>query len=186
MKRAIIVHGWGGSPDGNWFQWLKKELEARNVFVEVPTMPNTDAPEIEYWVSHLAKLVDAEDENILIGHSMGVQAVLRYIEKSPADIKIKGAVLVAGFVTSLSEEITKNPQDWLIAKPWLETPINLDKVRAKTGKIISIVSDNDHYILEDNWEAFRKLGELIVQHGNGHIQNQQEKDVLNAVLKVMK
>jgi|SRR3990172_1605573 len=186
MKCAIIVHGWGGNPDGNWFPWLKKELEARNVFVEVPEMPNTDAPEIVRWINHLAKFVGTEDENILIGHSMGVQAVLRYIEKSPADIKIKGAVLVAGFVTSLSDEITKNPQDLQIAKPWLETPINLDKVRAKTGKIISIVSDNDPYIPEDNWEAFRKLGDVVIQHGNEHIQNPQEKDVLNAVLKIIK
>ncbi len=185
MKRAIIVHGWGGNPQGNWFPWLKKELEARNVFVEVPEMPNTDAPEIKAWVGHLAKFVDEEDENILIGHSMGVQAVLRCIEKASVDVKIKGAVLVAGFITSLTEEITKNPQDIEIARPWLETPINLDKVRAKTGKIISIVSDDDQYIPEENWEAFRKLGEVVIQHGNGHIQNQQEKDVLNSVLKVM-
>jgi hypothetical protein len=185
MKRAIIVHGWGGTPLGNWFPWLRKELESRNLFVEVPEMPNTEAPEMEHWVGHLAKFVDEEDENIMIGHSMGVQAVLRYLEKKPEKVKVKGAVLVAGFVASLSDEITRNPQDEQIAKPWLETPINLSKVSANAGKIISIVSDNDPYIPEDNWAEFEKLGEVIIQHGNGHIQNPEEKDVLRAVEKIL-
>ncbi len=186
MKKAVIIHGWGASPRDNWFPWLKKELEKRNVAVETPQMPNTDAPEIEHWVGHLAKLVGADDENYLIGHSMGVQAVLRYIESMPGDVTIRGAVLVAGFITSLSEDITNDPQDIEIARPWLETPIDLNKVRAQVSKIISIVSDDDPYIPEDNWEAFRKLGEVIVQHANDHIKNPEEKDVLSAVLKLIK
>ncbi len=179
------MHGWGGNPKGNWFQWLKKELEARNVIVEIPAMPNTEAPEIEHWVNHLAKCVDAEDENILIGHSMGCQAILRYLEKKPEGVKVSGAILVAGFITSLSDVITSNPQEMEIAKPWLETPIDLEKIKTQAGKFVSILSDNDQYIPEDNWEAFRKLGEIIILHGKGHIQEQQEPRILEAAEKLL-
>ena len=35
----IILHGSFGSKDGNWFPWLKKQLEDRNYKVDVPQMP---------------------------------------------------------------------------------------------------------------------------------------------------
>jgi len=183
MKRAIIVHGWRGSPTGNWFQWLKKELEKQNFTVEVPKMPNADFPEIDKWVKHLAKLVDEEDDNYLIGHSMGCQAILRYLESKPENVKVKGVVLVAGFIASLSEEIMKDPEDAGILSPWLETPIDLKKAKANAGKMVSIVSDDDPYIPEDNWQEFEKLGKVIILHEKGHIQ-EIEPAILNAVLSV--
>ncbi len=184
MKRAIIVHGWRGTPNSGWKPWLKKELEARNFFVELPVMPNTDAPAIDAWVKHLAKLVDEEDDNYLIGHSMGCQAILRYLENKPEKVKVKGAVLVAGFITSLSDAIMGNPDEAIIAKPWLETPIDLQKVKSNADKLISIVSDDDQYILEDNWESFEKLGKLIVLHKKGHIQ-EPEPTILKEVLSLV-
>lgn len=184
MKRAIIVHGWGGTPNSGWKPWLKKELEAKNFFVELPVMPNTDTPTIDAWVKHLAKFVDEEDDNYLIGHSMGCQAILRYLENKPAEVKVKGAVLVAGFITSLSDAIMKNPEDAPIATPWLETPIDLEKIKLNAGKIISIVSDDDPYIPGDNWKKFEELGRLIVLHKKGHIQ-EIEPAILKEVLSLV-
>lgn len=39
MNNYIIIHGSFGSKDGNWFPWLKQELEQQNKKVEVPQMP---------------------------------------------------------------------------------------------------------------------------------------------------
>ena len=39
MDNYIIIHGSFGSKDGNWFPWLKKELEKENKDVVVPQMP---------------------------------------------------------------------------------------------------------------------------------------------------
>src|SRR5574341_1498881 len=165
MKRAVIIHGWGGSPSANWIPWLKKELEARNIFVEAPQMPNTDNPTIEEWVPYLAKFVDEEDDVYLIGHSIGCQTILRFLEKTEQK-NIKGVVFVAGWLTLIGMT-TKEEEE--IAKEWTETPLDLGKAKVGANKFISIFSDDDPYVSEDNWDKFRELGDVIVEHGKGHI-----------------
>ncbi len=181
MKRAVIVHGWGGSPHAGWIPWLKKELEAKNIFVETPTMPHTDTPTIEDWVSQLAKYIDPEEDNYLIGHSMGCQTILRYLEKLPEGVKIKGVVLVAGFITLSG----LNPEEKVIAQQWLDTPISIEKVRASADKFVSVFSDDDPFVSEDNWEVLGKLGEIVVLHDKGHIEDPFEQSVLKAVQSVI-
>ena len=39
MKNYIVLHGSFGSKDGNWFPWIKEQLENRNKEVVVPQMP---------------------------------------------------------------------------------------------------------------------------------------------------
>jgi predicted alpha/beta hydrolase family esterase len=29
MKKALLLHGWGGKSDNHWFPWLKKELNKK-------------------------------------------------------------------------------------------------------------------------------------------------------------
>ena len=29
MKRAFIIHGWGGHPEERWYPWAKNELEKK-------------------------------------------------------------------------------------------------------------------------------------------------------------
>lgn len=35
----IIIHGSFGSKDGNWFPWLKRQLESKENRIDVPQMP---------------------------------------------------------------------------------------------------------------------------------------------------
>lgn len=168
QKRVFIVHMWDGSPKDGWYGWLKKELEARGFSVHVPTMPNTSAPKIKSWVAHLSKIVGAPDENtFFVGHSIGCQAILRYLETLPPDKKVGGAVFVAGWFTLKNLE-TKAEQR--IAKPWLETPIDFKKVTRHTKKFVAILSDNDPVVPLENKKLFEtKLGaRTIVQHNKGH------------------
>src|SRR3989338_6493172 len=90
-KRAFIIHGWDGYPDEGWFPWLKAELEKNGFQVHVPAMPESAEPKIETWVSHLSKAVGDVDENTyFVGHSIGCQTILRFLESLPADKKVGG------------------------------------------------------------------------------------------------
>ena len=81
MKKVYIIHGWEGDPQNNWFPWLKKELESKGFEVFVPEMPDTDKPVKSVWLKTMQELVKNPDANTyLVGHSMGCQAIQRYLE----------------------------------------------------------------------------------------------------------
>ena len=97
-QRAFIIHGYLGRPDEAWQPWLRAELEKRGFIVQLPAMPHPDRPTIPEWVGFIAQLVGEPDrETVLIGHSLGCQAVLRYLETlGEAGKSVQKTVLVAG------------------------------------------------------------------------------------------
>lgn len=166
-SRVFIIHGWGGTPEENWFPWLKSELMKKGYEVKVPVMPNTAEPNMDVWVPYLKKKIGKLDKNtILVGHSMGCQTILRYLEGLPKNSRVGGVILVAGFLNlnNLSEE------EQVIVKPWLTTSIDLGKARTHTDKITAIFSSNDPWVPLSDSKMFKKqLGaKIIVMKNKGH------------------
>lgn len=169
MKRVFIVHGWSGSPDGNdWIPWAKKQLETKGYQTQALSMPEKDHPKIETWVPYLAKVVgEVQEGDILIGHSMGCQTILRYLESLEDNQKVDKIILVAGFVDLMG--LTED--EWVIARPWIDAPLDLEKVREHANSFTAIFSDNDPYVpLEESSKVFEeKLGaRVIVEANKGH------------------
>jgi hypothetical protein len=168
-KRVFIIHGWAGYPEECWFLWLKRELETRGIKAEVPLMPDAEAPEIDKWVPFLEKLVGTPDkETYFVGHSIGVQTIFRYLEK--IDTVVGGVLAVSGFYT-LTDDAFEDEEDKQTAKPWLETPIDNEKVKKNANKITAIFSDNDPFVPLENEDYFKeRLGaQTIIVKGKGHI-----------------
>ena len=166
MKRAFIIHGWGGNPKEGWHPSLAKELEKNGFKVTIPSMPDTDNPKIDKWVTHLKKAVKkADSDTYFIGHSIGCQTILRYLQT--VDSKIGGAIFVAGwFSLKTCEEEEKK-----IARPWIETPIDFVKIKKVLPKSTAIFSDNDPYVdYAKNSRIFKtKLGsKTILLKNKGH------------------
>ncbi|MDP3792610.1 MAG: alpha/beta fold hydrolase [bacterium] len=171
LKRVYIIHGWNGHPEESWFPWLRRELEARGFEVYVPQMSDAGNPRIEKWVPAIAEIVKLPDKNTyFVGHSMGCQAVARYLETLPEDVKIGGAVFVAGFFKRLTG-LGEKPDFEEVEKDWLKTPINLAKIKSHLDHNVAIFSDNDPYVPLDNQIDFRdKLGsKIILEHNKGHL-----------------
>ena len=167
MKRIFIIHRWSGGPDDDWRPWLTAELQKRGYEVVVPAMPDTDTPVIEKWVNHIKEIVRTPTpDTFFVAHSIGGQAVLRYLETAPS--RIGGAVFVSGWfkLENLEDEETE-----AIAKPWVETPIDFAAVKKNLPQATLIISDNDPYgAFEENTQKFKELGaNIVVLHGAGHI-----------------
>lgn len=186
MKRVIIVHGWGGNPEEGWFPWAKQELEKQGFTVDIPVMPNTEEPTIAEWVAHLRKTVDAPNESTsLVGHSIGCQTILRYLESLAPGQSVGCVILVAGWFDLDNLETEEEKQ---IAKPWIDTPIDFAKVRQHTKGITAIISNNDPFgFFESNRSIFQnELGAtVIVEPGKGHLNGEDGDMQLPSVLKAL-
>jgi predicted alpha/beta hydrolase family esterase len=189
-KRAFIIHGWEGYPEEGWFPWLKKELENKGYQVQVPAMPNSENPKIDEWVPFLSELVqDPDKETFFVGHSIGCQTILRYLESLEKDTKIGGVVFVAGWINLMN---LSDPEEEMIAKPWLETPIEWDNIVKHTNKFVAIFSDNDQFVPIGDSEIFKKrLGAAVfIEHEKGHFKGEDNITniplVLEELLKMTK
>ncbi len=161
-----MVHRWAGGPTDDWRAWLSDELKKLGYQVLTPEMPNRDTPVIEKWVSHLGQVVGEPDgETYFIGHSIGCQTILRYLETLTQPVG--GAIFVAGWfnLENLEDEETEQ-----VAKPWFTRPIDLGKVKSVLPKSALFISDNDPFgAFETNKEKFSELGsKIIVIPGAGH------------------
>ncbi len=170
MKQVYIIHGWGGTTTESWFPWLKKELENKKFKVEIPAMPNPDTPKIKEWIGRLNKIVKVNDETILIGHSIGCQAILRFLEGLKEKQKIKAAILVAPWLTL--QNLEEGEDD--IAKEWVETQLNFEKIKKHCENFVLIYSSTDPYPGFEDLTILRKsLSAIPVSLGDkGHINGE--------------
>jgi predicted alpha/beta hydrolase family esterase len=147
-------------------------------------MPNPAEPEIKAWVSFLAeKVKEADEETFLVGHSIGCQTVLRYLEMLGEGVKVGGVILVAGWVHLTPAALEDEGADE-IAKPWLETPIDWSKVTSHCDRFLAVFSDDDPFVLVDDSKIFEdKLGaKIVIEKGLQHINGEAGITELPVVL----
>jgi uncharacterized protein len=174
-KRVFIIHGYLSSPNEAWLPWLQRALEERGYLVSLPPMPHPDRPVISEWIDFIARLVgEPDDRTILIGHSLGCQGVLRYLETVGAAGKsVARTVLVAGiFPTGMSpaEADAETGGDTAL-DPWFSTGLDPTKVKNAAGDCTVILSDNDPYIGIDRAKAIFRATldpKIIIERGLGH------------------
>jgi len=180
MKRVIIVHGYTGHPNKNWFPWLKSELEKLGVEVIVPSMPNTEAPRFSEWLPHLRRVVGNVDlDTYFVGHSLGCPTILRALEGLPESQKAGGAVLVAGF----AEPIHFSELDSFTSEAW-----NDEKIKQSVSKMVLINSDNDEHVPLEMGERMRDRfnAELVVVNNAGHINEKSGHKAVPFALEELK
>src|SRR5688572_8359276 len=164
MKRAIIVHCWGGNSNYAWYPWAKSELEKRGYQVTVPNMPDPDPPKLASWLPHLREVVgEPDDELVLIGHSIGTVTIMRYLESLPEGKQIDKAILVAGFTDQLGFSELEN---------FFETRLDFAKIKSKSKNgFVAIQSDNDPFVSEQYGTRLKEEldATLVIKHGAKHM-----------------
>ena len=170
MKKIYLIHGWGGTSEGGWFDWLKEELRSKGIKVYAFNMPNTEHPKIEEWVKHLEdNIKEVDKDTYFVGHSIGCQTIMRFLEKLPKHKVVGGCVFVAGWFNL----INLNEEEMLIAHPWINARIDFERIKRHTPHFLCIFSDNDPWVHLSESEIFKeKLGAKIIHKKKmGHFEN---------------
>ena len=167
MKKVFIVHGFEGSPNGGWRPWLMAELEKKDIYACALAMPSPEKPLVKEWVAEIARHVNRSpstssgDKIYLVGHSLGVPAILHYLESRGAK-KIEGAVLVSGPCLPIKHPRLKN---------FLNKPFDWKIIQSKAKSFTIIHGSNDPLVpLEEAKILSKKLNaKLIVVKNGGHL-----------------
>ncbi|MBU3153649.1 alpha/beta hydrolase [Clostridium estertheticum] len=176
MKSTNIyaIHGYTSSSHAEWFPWLKEQFKNSPVKMDIPNMPDSGDPHLETWLKHLRKnVLDIDENTIFIGHSLGCVTVLRYILEK--NIKIKGAILVSGFInenpmdeqTEGLQEFVDGSLDMAVIKSLISSRIVITatdddivptEATQKLAKVLDanliILSSGKHFIARDGYTDF--------------------------------
>jgi uncharacterized protein len=170
----VFVHGnqtthWSFA----WAAWLKEELEKLGFETFFETMPDSVIARSEYWLPFLKDHVKVGEHDVIIGHSSGAVAAMRYAE----DNKIRGSVLVSPCYTDLDDEFEK--QSGYYDKPW-----QWDAIKANQDKIALIWGDDDPYIPQEEFNFIAKQLEptqIKVAGGKHFIEREQFPELLQYI-----
>ena len=117
--KIIFIHGNGGcSPQDNWFPYLQNELEKLGLAVIARQFPDAKLARSCYWLPFLKNELQADEFTIIVGHSSGALAAMRYAEHN----KLLGSILIGAMHTDLgieSEVLSgyfDEPWDWAAIK----------------------------------------------------------------------
>ena len=177
--KYIILHGSFGSPDGNWFPWLKTELEKRGHEVIVPQMPvGVGKQNFENWSKVLDKS-NINDNTIIIAHSIAPIFVCKYLITN--QIKVKRLVFVCGFNNYLGI----SPEYDAVNKPMFID--NLAEVKKYSKDIICYYSDNDPYVKFEVEKLFADTisNSKFLVNSAGHINAESGYTSFEEILKVL-
>ncbi|MFC1687093.1 RBBP9/YdeN family alpha/beta hydrolase [Patescibacteria group bacterium] len=133
--KIILIHGNGGGTGTDyWFPYVKAQFESLDIPVIAETFPDSVEAKAAVWLPHLEKL-GADEHTILIGHSSGAVATLRYAENH----KLYGSVLVGVNHTDLGLESEK-------ISGYYDHPWKWDVINKNQKWIILFASKDDPYI----------------------------------------
>ncbi|MEK6926007.1 MAG: alpha/beta fold hydrolase [Nanoarchaeota archaeon] len=169
MKKVYLIHRWGGSPNEPWYNWLKQELGKKGFQVFVFDMPNKEHPKIEEWVGFLRENIkDVDEHTYFVGHSIGCQTILRFLEKLHRHKRIAGCAFVAPWLDLINME----EEEMEIAHPWINIKIDFNRIRDHCSNFLAIFSDNDPYVHLDEVKKFKeKLGaKVLIKSKKGHFE----------------
>jgi len=182
MTKLYLIHGWGGSINSEpWFNWLDKKFEKRNLEMNlemiIPQMPDTNSPKIDEWIKKLNEIVDLDSQTYFVAHSIGCQAVIRFLSQVKEDMDISGIVFVAPWIKLDEKSIEEEgPESVAVVESWISRPIDYENTRKFCSRVLSIFSDNDPYVPLSNVDIFRKElnSEIIIKSGEEHFNETKE------------
>lgn len=174
----VLLHGFTGSVEANFFPWLKQELTKKSKKVWAENMPDTSDPTIDKQVDFVLKNAEFNENTVLLGHSLGSVVALKIVERLKTPIK--KLVLAAGFAEPgfLDHKRPFEPQI-------VPSEFDFEAIKKNIGETILLRAKNDTAVPRERSEFVKsKIGGTIVdfEANDDHITGEIEPEVLRALV----
>jgi predicted alpha/beta hydrolase family esterase len=178
-NKIIIVHGNGGTTkDHCWYQDLANDFkDSTDLDVVLETMPDNMLARSEIWLPFIKNEAGADEQSIIVGHSSGGAAAMRFAESN----KIFGSVLVAAHFSDFGNQNEA-------ASGYFNQPWDWEKIKSNQNWIIQYASENDPYInIEHAREIHANLNTCYYEREfEGHFTNKRIKGLANSIKSKIK
>ena len=200
---VMVVHAFGGAPHKFWYPWLAKQVAERatifgkQAHVEVLMMPTPRRPQINAWVDAILQAVQRVldhgtcQELFLVGHSVGCNAIVRFLSHPKAIMLLAGPLRLGGVVCVAGWFSVDEP--WEDIAPWCTEPIRCEQARQVLAlgakPLILILSDDDGYTrdyAQNSTLWAEQLGAAtMLLPGRRHFASKRQTVVLDVLCKLM-
>lgn len=176
LPRVILVHGNGGSTaaDG-WLPYVERDLTALGFDVVNRTFPDNVRARASIWLPFLETL-GADQDTVVVGHSSGAVAALRYAETR----RLRGSVLVGVCHSDLGDagerasgyyrepwqwEAIRRNQEWIGIFQSTDDPV----IPVGEARVVAAALECPYFEYADRGhftarEPFPELVQFIVRH----------------------
>lgn len=160
----VVLHGWQGSGDGHWQQWLVRQLTEAGRDVRFPTLADPDVPVLADWLADLrSALVGLPPDGYdVVAHSLSAVLWLHHAA-DPGDSPRPARVALV----SPPSPHCDIPEIAAFFPP----PMDIDAVRRAADGTVLIAGDDDPYTPEGITAAYGlplKMATTVIADG-GHI-----------------
>jgi predicted alpha/beta hydrolase family esterase len=185
LKPTIyLIPRWAGNAHSDWYDWIVIQIKAKyDIDIYCIELPDWHEPTPEKSLNYLSENIKKLNEQCyFIGHSVGCQAILQFLNKQNPNTRIGGFLFVAGWF-----EVDK---PWESLKPWLKTDIlDFSFISKLTNFKQVILSDNDPFTSDFQrskslWKTCMNANVKILSGGK-HFNNSIETEVLFEVEKMI-
>lgn len=172
---VLLMPRWSGDQTSDFYPWLTRELD--DALLVAPLAPSKDAPTIDHCVRSLEKTFEGRslEDTIVVGHSVGNQALLRWLAQR--NDRARGFVAVAGWWDV--------DEPWETIRPFIEDAFDIERAKKAAGKVRVFLSDNDPFTSDERangrtWEE--KMGaQVTVLPGRAHFNDETFEELLEAL-----
>lgn len=181
----FILHGTNGSNNGNWFPWLKNELEKQGKNCIVPQFPIGENQNYNSWEKELNIYLEKgliNENTVFIAHSISPVFIVKYILEHK--INVYGLILVSGFnnYNGPFEEYNK------LNKTFFINDEDLNDINNYVKFVYCIYSNDDPYIEQEVLERFSKTlrAEKCLIESGGHLNSESGYLRFDKMLDIVK
>lgn len=176
MKIVIVPGNGGGDVEYcNWYASVRDELSSSGVVtsVQLRDMPDPVYARESYWLPFMRDVLQCDRDTVIIGHSSGAVAAMRYAETNC----VGGLVLVSAYTSHLGDETER--KSGYFDRPW-----QWDKIQQNAGFIVQFGSSDDPFLPWSEQKAVADgLKADLREYGDrGHFMNSRFPDLVETVL----